>query len=425
MCCVLLICLAQNCNAQSTRAVFGEGFTDEGMSPLLQYQSKRRLRVEVQPVEGGLKVLEIHDNSPVERLQSPANRQLVASMEVNDVITSINGKRVRTGDELSNELQNVGDECEVEVLDIRTNQPITWIVKPVWTHTPVMTMAAYTSSKPKIHVIIAAATNDSLLREAIDLSVASLKRTLTGSVDPTSINIQLVEGANCNAFGIASAIKGLQVGFKDGILLYYLGHGAYDPSLVDKDPYGGQFFDFPGTDLLRRAVWSHLDAKPVRLKLLISDSCNNSSHASMKEKLVVGAAPYAGVDVKGTTNLEWLLLGHAGTLDINAASRDEFAWYSNDYGGWFTQSLIPVVSRHSAWSQVVATLPVEANQTFQRNKRRFLGIPATTATVPVELLNRQPRLTPMIFSELERDEIPPFPDGVERRFPQPELGHPF
>jgi hypothetical protein len=400
-------------SAQSTQATFGEGFTLDGRSPLLEYSSQRRLRIEVVAVAEGLKVVKIYENSPVLRLRSPGDRKLVASMEVNDVIQSINGVPLRTGEDLVQELQTVGSECEIEVLDIRTNNLVTWMVKPADTFTPKMAAADQIDAPAKIHIIIAAATNDKNLGQSIELSVGNLQSMFHANVDPHSLNLQVLQGANCNAFGIASAIANLKVGFQDGIMIYYLGHGAYDATLVDQDPFHGHFFDFPGTDLLRRTVWGHLDSKPVRLRILISDACNNSSQAKLKVP-PARAKSFEPKTVTRSTNLEWLLLGYSGDLDINAASRDEFAWYSNDLGGWFTESFVPVAGRNSDWGQVTEMLPREVNRVFQKNKRHFLGLPATTATVPIELLRSQSNLTPIISADLVRDDSPPFPQDVER-----------
>jgi hypothetical protein len=218
--------------------------------------------------------------------------------------------------------------------------------------------------------------------------------------------------------GIAKGIDNLTIGFDDCLFVYFLGHGAYDSRLQESDPFGGHFFDLPGTDLLRRTVWSHLDAKPARLKILVSDSCNVKGLVSSQNRSYTVESVF-GRTVTESTNLEWLLLGHSGTLDINAASKDEYAWYSKIEGGWFTSAFVRLMNQDSRWNTVTSQLPAETNRVFQQNKRTFLGIPATTNPIEASALNQQRSMTPSVSADVDRDASPPFPVGISRNIGKP------
>jgi Caspase domain len=349
------------------------------------------------------------------RMVSPADQSLIASMEVDDIIEAIDGRPTRTLDDLAQGIGNAGQGCEVTVFDKNKSQSVQWIVFPMLAQIPQMrTVAAQAPAVPRLFVVIVAATKDETLGPSVVRSLGELKGFIEGEVSATRYVINEVRGDDCNPTGIIQAIDGLPIGFGDSLLVYYLGHGAYDNRFAMDDPYGGHFLDLPGKDLLRKTVWDHMESLPARLRILVTDACNVKSLADpvgryeLRQRTVTKRAA-------GPTNAEWLFLGHTGRCDISAASPDQFAWYSPDIGGWFTHCFIETGGNANNWNLLRDRVIPGTQKLYTTKRDEYLSHPATTNAFSITQLNGQSQLTPrFLLSRMTKDMKDPIDPSDHR-----------
>lgn len=392
---------------QNQVADLDAGFED-GRAPQLTYDAALRLRIDIEPSPHGLRVTEIHANSPVRNMWQPHNEKLRAALEVGDVIQSVNGHRVHQADDLFQLIQTSPDVSELGIVDKRTNQLVVWHVRPSHRVIPIASLVAQphiVANQAKLNVLIIALTEDPTLGPSVQTTLASVKAFFEDNFDRQRTSIQSLTGNACSSSRIIEAIQSIGSGFDDTVIVYYMGHGAFDVRF-NNDPHGGHFFDLPGKDLLRRTAWDYLESIPGRFKLLISDSCNVESVADPDSRFKI-ASRVETRQIRGPTAAEWLFLGYQGSCDINAASRNEFAWYSPDVGGWFTTKLLQVLNQEKAWTNMERVLPVEADSFYQEKRQTFLATPATTQVLALSNLRAQQHLTPRMSIDASRDTQPP------------------
>jgi hypothetical protein len=188
-----------------------------------------------------------------------------------------------------------------------------------------------------------------------------------------------VVGGDCTAEKIVDRVQALDAGPDDAIVCYFLGHGAYDPDLGQGEPGRGHFFQLPGGDLLRRTLVEHLLARPGRLKVLVSDSCN------VPVRPRVAARPKIAKDGKKDddegsrmpSSFERLVRYHSGVVDLNSSSLNQYSWYSNGFGGWFTFAFCRQMNAAPDWPRFMTALAEDSNTFFkQRRTRAVDNLPA-------------------------------------------------
>src|SRR5262249_4036282 len=151
---------------------------------------------------------------------------------------------------------------------------------------------------------------------------------------PEKIAVRVVKGDQMNSKAILGAIDELKPAPTEAVVYYHLGHGAYNPAAASGDPSGGHFFQLRGGDLYRKQVWDALKAKGAQLTVMITDTCNvpavpNPSFRYLPPLTRTG-------DSRVLANL---LLDHTGDINVSGSSKDQFGWYSNDIGGWWSDGV--------------------------------------------------------------------------------------
>ena len=422
---LLSYCLVLACAAfgQDRIGSYAEGF-ESGMSPRFEYQRVRRLWVDVEPTHGGLLVTGLYPNSPALRMRSRDGRIKRAKLEPNDVILSIDGKATATPQDLANGLSTSGQLCELVVRDQHSGNNQVWFAEPVWANMPVQrirtqAMTAAQASPSKLYAIIVAATNDPSLGPFIEQSLSELQTHLTVNIKVDRISLQILKGEECSLTTLLASLDGLQTDVNDSLLVYYLGHGAYDPRFEPNDPYGGHFLDLPGADILRKTLWDHMESCYARLRVLVTDSCN-------VESVIDPDARYRfeqktrQVTTRGSTPIEWLFLGHRGRCDLGAASKGQFAWYSQDLGGWFTNQWVATSAKASSWTDVRDRVIPATEELYATKKREYQANPATTKPAAIAQLTQQEKMTPQILlTRLKRDAEDPIGIAEVRTFSPP------
>ena len=412
--------LSQALVGQERNANLVDGF-ESGMSPRLAYQSVRRLWVDVEPTSGGLLVTGLYPNSPARRMKSRDGTIPIAMLEPDDIILSIDGRATLTQQELANGIMASSQWCELVVRDRRTGKNRAWMAEPVWANMPIQRprpriVAEAMESPTKLYAIVVAATNDPDLGRFIEHSLAELQSCLASGIEANRIELKVLSGDDCSAAQLIQALEELSPNANDALLVYYLGHGAYDPQFAKDDPYGGHFLDLPGKDLLRKTLWDQMESTYSRLRVLITDSCNVESVADPDARFLHELRTVER-SIRGSTPLEWLFLGHRGRCDVGAASKGQFAWYSRDIGGWFTNRWIATSDKSSSWTEVRDRVIPATEELYAVKKREYQAAPATTKPASIAQLAQQEKMTPQILlTRVKRDSEDPIGVNGERRF---------
>ena len=233
--------------------------------------------------------------------------------------------------------------------------------------------------------------------QVIDLSTSRMAQIVGEQIDAAKLrtNTSLV-GASCSAASITNAIDNLNAGPDDAILVYFIGHGAYDSSS------GGHFFDFNTNDLPRNQVSNRLQNKGARLTVFVSESCNKVGQARLARGVTFG--PGQGQQKRA---LQDLLMNYRGTVDVNSTQQGQLGWGDGN-GGYFSQKLFSNLDANPSnanWQDLINQVGQQANTMFQDYRQQKLN---QYASNPVALndpnefsiktdLDSQSQMTPAIY----------------------------
>lgn len=278
-----------------------------------------------------------------------------------DLITHVDGYRVAVIDgnvySLASEIRHSPSGCTLTVQrgGQEQNVLISFGARPVVTN--------------RVHVLLIGLTDDDKIGKGITVNLDQV-RSLLEQVPPEKLGtIKRIDGDQCRAATILSALKDLNVAADESVFVYYAGHGAYDPNAnTNQDPSGGHFFQIPGGDLRRSTVWELLAAKRARLTVLVTDTCNVPSLP-----VEVAAAPGAGMPPEPP--IVTLLLRHQGYVDISGSSRNQFGWY-NSTGGVFTNAFtMSVVTGSGNWGDLIRASAKQTRTLYADLKKAALAAP--------------------------------------------------
>jgi hypothetical protein len=371
------------------------------------YEHAYRLLINVYVTDdGSLRVASLAPNSPATDMVRVGRPGLRGILEPGDIITHVNHTRIDSLKTYYEHLDDSNGEDTATIIDKYSGRPFDWLVRAQKVQTPFVPQEEGLPQNRVAHVLLIGLTEDGSIGEPIGISLEYLKKTFADQFDSEQLDLKVVSGQECNARAIVEDVR--QLGSRsrpgDSILVYYLGHGAYDPRFAEGDPSGGHHFQIPSGDLMRRTLFENVLAQPGRLKVLVTDTCNVYSLSMVPKDMRMESRTVA---VVGPTNLEQLLLYHRGFLDVSASSRDQFSWFSFRFGGWFTLKFTQIISGHQQWPGFLDQLSKDSNAFFLENKRSILENPGNTPGSTLAQLRHQAAMTPAIFRmSLDKDEVP-------------------
>ena len=157
----------------------------------------------------------------------------------------------------------------------------------------------------------------------------------------------------------------------DTVLIYYNGHGTMDRL----GTHSLQFDSISLDTLDRERLGKLLNQKRARLRMFITDTCSESIDAEEIEY-----RPLARTRERKRNYMEDLFLGHAGFLDITAASPGEVAVANPEEGGHFTHALFthgcaPDADKNNdafiTWQEAFRTAGAETNRLFKQASKEL------------------------------------------------------
>lgn len=367
---------------------------------MVTLRSGLRVRGEFLPA-GGLRITNDVFIGPCSQMISVnGDQSRKMRLEKGDVVTRINGTMIRTNADYFTAMNASVATAVLTVRDVHSSAESSWKVVParVAMNAPrPATEPAPAMRATAVKVLLAADTDDASIGRSIQTSLDTLKQRFGQLPGFTEQNLKVIQGTKMRGPEIQSALDSLQVGPTETLVYYHFGHGAYDAALGQGDPSNGHYFALGDGPLMRKMVRDKLVGKGAQLTVLISDTCN----------VAVPVAPIphvAAYDFGSNWVLSCLFLEHRGVLDVSGSSKDQFGWYDQDVGGWFSSSCdkyfqpasYPAGTTYVGWDQVLTNSSNLLSEKFRAKKAAFLMDP----TIPMSLkdqLNMVDDQRPQIF----------------------------
>lgn len=198
--------------------------------------------------------------------------------------------------------------------------------------------SATTTNAQTIHVILYANTIDEGIGETVKIDVKRVKNEIGQIAQYIGYNVSwsiATTADDCTKGGLFSDLNSLQPNSNDIIFFYYSGHGRRDQA-TDTDP-------FPRM-CLTESDWSNhpqvaevrniLSSKNARLKIIVTDCCNNDPSVRGFSRSYSKGATYS----KGTdyANYKKLFVETKGEVVITSSKIGQTSGCNEDVGGYLT-----------------------------------------------------------------------------------------
>jgi hypothetical protein len=208
---------------------------------------------------------------------------------------------------------------------------------------------------------------------------------LTQNIPQQRLELKVMQGTDVTADKILNYYRSLSTNSSEGLLFFYAGHGAEDPSR-------GHFLQLQmrsGGDLLRSQLREAMLQQRPGLAVLLTDCCSNRALAKHFRDI---ALPTRSVAKEIDPVFRNLLFQHRGLVDITACT-DNSAWGDDENGGIFTQTFARLTKNKLdqldtnrdgfvTWREFFPKLQGDTNSTFVSwaKQRRGMGevIPQST-----------------------------------------------
>ncbi|WP_165227105.1 PDZ domain-containing protein [Aquisphaera insulae] len=273
----------------------------------------------------------------------------------------------------------------------------------------------------RIHLVVAADTLDPKIGKNVQVDSSSVVGSFMENVpeDARILSVTTLVGANCTPDGIRGAIDRLPVGAEDALVVFYQGHGAYDPMI-------GHYLKFPrlGDAVLARSdLVARIKGRGGRLGVIATDCCNKLSILPRKAAPSAPMAAAPGERPRLSPLFAALFLNSAGFVDLTSSKQGEESisypttrdqnGFEMSRGGLFTTALVGYLGRNRGqpltWEQVAEGVGKDVQAAFRRLKPDGLDNPdepekpQMTQTVTASLVVRMVRA-------LDVPPAPPQPD---------------
>jgi hypothetical protein len=196
--------------------------------------------------------------------------------------------------------------------------------------------AAPPAEVKKLHVLLVFDTSDETLGDSLARDQLRIRELFKNTIPRNRLNVSVLTGKKVTADQILDHYRKANPDRNDGLLFFYGGHGATDPTKK-------HFFQLAcGDDLPRSRVRKAMEAKKTALVVLLTDCC------STPEKIGTPVQPRLFEEDTGPKEIHptvrCLLFKARGTVDVTAATNAP-SWSDNLEGGVFTRTLCATMNR--------------------------------------------------------------------------------
>ena len=279
-----------------------------------------------------------------------------------------------------------------------------------------------------IHLIVAADTLDAKIGKTVEVDARSITALFEKNVPAATrvLSITQLVGQRCNPDAIRAAIDRLTVQPDDAIVVFYQGHGAFDPQV-------GHYLKFPRLNdafLTRSDLIARIKGHGVRLGVVATDCCNKLSILPGKWEIAFGLEAPPPAEPKVSPLFTALFLNAAGFVDLTSSKQGE---ESISYpairqeggtetvrGGLFTSALVRLFAwnekRPLTWQQVAEQVGKDVQAAFRTLKPDGLDNPDEP---------EKPQMTQTVVTLLAVEVIRQGDGGAEEPEPAPNPVHTY
>ncbi len=183
------------------------------------------------------------------------------------------------------------------------------------------------------HVLIVADTVDRNVGRITEQDALTMGYLMKNSIPRDRLSLHVLYGEQATPADVGRYYEGLRVDPRDAVLLFYSGHGAWDPER-------GHLLTLNAGTVARSDLLRVMQAKGARLTVLVTNCCSNwvRTRAFGRDDEDAGTFSKEGF----SPVLRCLLFQHQGVVDFTAAKQGTYAWGDLE-GGWFTIALARVL----------------------------------------------------------------------------------
>jgi hypothetical protein len=354
--------------------------------------------------QNGLMVTYVRPRAPATRLVSPDDPNVTYGLEIGDVVTHVNGIPINSVSDYRQAMDAAaerGGPVELWVRTMNGNRELRWLAQA---NLEQVVERPDASRVRMVHFLFIGTTEmpGDPLGEGIRYNLESLQMLAETFPKNRVAEVKVIDGDECNAENILREVASLPLSYDDAIFCHYSGHGAFDPAAATPDDKSnGHHFQIESGALMRYELWQALRKHGVRMTVLMTDTCNVLAKVRLGKRreytISAGEQPYS--------NLEQLLLGFRGSIDISASDFNQYAWYSinpegsdelDRSGGWFTVEVCSILPRYNDWKTAFGQLRRATNSDYQERRKRMLADPNLDWRTH-DALEKQLEMTPVHF----------------------------
>jgi hypothetical protein len=196
-------------------------------------------------------------------------------------------------------------------------------------------LAAPPKEVNKLHVLMVFDTLDEILADSLQIDESRMREFLTSNIPPNRHSLTVLKGEQVSRERILNHYRQAKPKATDGLLFFYGGHGATDPTKKHHFQLACK------QDLLRSDVRKAMEAKKTALVVLLSDCCSTPQKFAKVGPRKIERVP-GGMQMHPTVRC--LLFQARGTVDVTAATNAP-SWSDNLEGGLFTRTLCKMMTR--------------------------------------------------------------------------------
>lgn len=167
----------------------------------------------------------------------------------------------------------------------------------------------------------------------LDLAVMQRMLELLQNRKICNVETNLLQGSKATLYNIQQAVKNTNAYANDVTLFYFSGHGG----MVGGDRMFLNTHDDQA--LYRDDLEKTINAQKARMKIIITDACNNSSDGVAPSSKLTSARA-GGMNPDNDVIYQQLFTGYKGLLSIASSSPGQYSFSNDELGGFFTHYFV-------------------------------------------------------------------------------------
>lgn len=210
-------------------------------------------------------------------------------------------------------------------------------------------------------VMVDARPNDPIAQSIrVDLSNVTQWLDVLGKRNIIKIEKSVIQGNKATLKNIKQTLENLPSDNNDVIFFYFSGHGGMENGETFINTHDDQ-------SLFRKDLSNLLQQKKGRLRIAITDACSNDIDGLVVSRTLGKTSKSANGDFDEA--YKKLFYNYEGLLDIASSSKGEYAFSTDDLGGFFTHYFIKeglLKNPQGGWEEIFAKAKDRTIQMFNR-----------------------------------------------------------